>query len=58
MFSITEKSKMQLRFEAFNLPNAVYFNAPNSNVDVAAGGRVTSTSNTPRQMQVALKLNF
>jgi hypothetical protein len=58
MFSITEKSKLQLRFEAFNLPNAVYFNAPNSNVDVAAGGRVTSTSNTPRQMQVALKLNF
>jgi hypothetical protein len=58
VFSITEKSKLQFRAEAFNLPNTAYFNAPNTNIDVAAGGRVTSTSNTPRQMQLALKLNF
>jgi hypothetical protein len=58
VFAITEKSKLQFRAEVFNLPNTPYFNTPNTNVDVAAGGKVTSTANTPRQMQLALKLNF
>ena len=58
VFSITEKSKLQFRAEVFNLPNTPYFSAPNTNIDVAAGGKITSTQNTPRQMQVALKLSF
>ena len=53
-----ERSKLQFRAEVFNLPNTAYFNTPNTNMDVAAGGKVTSTANTPRQMQLALKLNF
>jgi hypothetical protein len=57
-FAITERARLQFRAEAFNLPNAAYFSAPNSNVDVASGGQVTSTSNSPRQIQFALKLNF
>ena len=57
-FAVTEKSKLQFRAEAFNLTNSAYFSAPNSNVDVAAGGRITSTSNTPRQLQFALKYSF
>ena len=57
-FSITERSKLQFRAEVFNLPNSAYFSAPNTNIDVAAGGRITSTSNSPRQMQLALKLSF
>jgi hypothetical protein len=57
-FSVTEKSRVQFRAEAFNLPNAGYFNTPNATVDVAAGGRVTSTSNAPRQIQFALKYIF
>jgi hypothetical protein len=55
--------KLQFRAEVFNLPNAAYFNAPavntpNTNIDVAAGGQITSTSNNPRQIQFGLKLNF
>jgi hypothetical protein len=57
-FAVTEKSRLQFRGEAFNLPNAAYFNTPNATVDVAAGGRVTSISNVPRQIQFALKYIF
>jgi len=57
-FSISERSKVQFRAEVFNLPNSAYFSSPNSNIDVAAGGRITSVQNTPRQMQFGLKYNF
>jgi hypothetical protein len=58
VFQLTERSRLQFRWEIFNVPNTAYFSAPNTNIDVAAGGKVTSTSNSPRQMQLALKLNF
>jgi hypothetical protein len=57
-FRVTESSRVQFRAEVFNLPNTPYFSSPNSQVDVAAGGRVTSTQNSPRQMQFGLKYNF
>ena len=57
-FSVTERSKLQFRAEVFNLNNSAYFNAPSTNIDVATGGQVTSTSNTPRQIQFALRLVF
>jgi hypothetical protein len=57
-FPISEKSRLQFRAEVFNLPNAAYFNVPNAVVDTAAGGRVTSTSNVPRQIQFAAKYIF
>jgi hypothetical protein len=50
--------RLQFRAEAFNMTNTPSFNAPNSAIDTTAGGRVTSTSSTPRQMQFALKYNF
>ena len=50
--------RLQLRAEAFNLTNTSSFNAPNSAIDTAAGGRVTSTASTPRQLQFALKFEF
>lgn len=58
-FQITEGSKLQLRFEDFNVPNSAYFSAPsNTNIDSSAGGQITSTSNNPRQLQFALKYVF
>jgi hypothetical protein len=58
-FQITEGSKLQFRFEDFNVPNSAYFSAPsNTNIDSSAGGQITSTSNNPRQLQFALKYVF
>ena len=50
--------RLQLRAEVFNLANTPSFNAPNTAIDTAAGGRVTSTASSPRQMQFALKYEF
>ena len=57
-FAIRTSRTIELRAEAFNLLNSVYFAAPNTVVDTAAGGRVTSTSNQARQIQLAVKYTF
>ena len=51
-------TRLQFRAEVFNLTNTPSFNAPNTAIDTAAGGRVTSTASSPRQMQFALKYEF
>ena len=58
MFKVTERTKLQFRFEVFNLPNTPSFNGPNSTLDTSTVGRVTSTATAPRQMQAALKYTF
>jgi hypothetical protein len=51
--------RLQLRAEVFNLTNTASFLAPASTaIDAAAGGRVTTTASSPRQMQFALKFEF
>jgi len=58
-FNTSETTKLQFRFEAFNVPNSTYFSIPsNTNIDSASGGQITSTSNNPRQLQFALKFMF
>ena len=57
-FRVTETSRVQFRTEAFNLPNCAYFSGPSTSIDTSTVGRITSTSNTPRQVQFALKYNF
>ena len=57
-FRVTEGSQLQFRAEVFNVTNTASFNAPNTQVDTASGGRVTSTASLPRQIQFALKYNF
>lgn len=57
-FQVTERARLQFRWEVFNLPNTPSFGGPNATLDTNTVGRVTSTSTAPRQMQVALKLTF
>jgi hypothetical protein len=58
-FRITEGSRLQFRAEAFNLPNSAYFSIPSTTtVDTSNGGQVTSTANSNRQLQFALKFLF
>jgi hypothetical protein len=57
-FEISERSRLQFRLEAFNLPNTPSFAAPASTIDAGVPGRITSTSTAPRQMQAAIKLTF
>jgi hypothetical protein len=57
-FEIRNGQTLEFRAEGFNVFNSTYFSAPNTNVDTAAGGRVTSTSNTARQIQFGFKYLF
>jgi hypothetical protein len=57
-FSVTETSTLEFRCEAFNLSNTASFSTPNTVIDTAAGGRVTSTFGSARRMQLALKYRF
>jgi len=57
-FPITERVQLEFRAEAFNATNSVVFAAPGNVINATGFGVVTSTANTPRQVQVALKLAF
>jgi outer membrane receptor protein involved in Fe transport len=57
-FPIGERMKLEFRAEAFNVTNSVVFAAPANVINAAGFGVVTSTANTPRQLQAALKLAF
>ena len=52
----TERFKLQLRGEAFNLLNTPQFGAPNTSLGSATFGQITSQANNPRLIQVAGKL--
>lgn len=55
---LTEKVTLTFRAEFFNVFNRVVFAAPAGNVSAANFGRVSSQSNSPRQGQLALRLDF
>ncbi|MGI8740957.1 MAG: hypothetical protein ACR2NN_00015 [Bryobacteraceae bacterium] len=56
--ALREGSLLEFRAEAFNALNHPQFGRPNTTVGSAAFGRVTSQANTPRQVQLGLKLYF
>ena len=57
-FTIYRESSLQFRAEAFNATNTAIFAAPGNTVGTPTFGVVSSTSNTPRQLQFALKFQF
>ncbi len=57
-FNVSGSSSLEFRAEVFNLFNSVYFDLPNTAIETAAGGTVTATSNTARQLQFGLKYIF
>ena len=55
---VTERWRISLRFEAFNLLNRVRWNNPDSTYTSSTFGLVRSQANNPRQMQAGLKVLF
>jgi hypothetical protein len=56
--AITEAARMQFRAEFFNIANHAVFNPPGAAVDQSSAGQVSSTVNSNRIIEFALKLIF
>jgi hypothetical protein len=57
-FTIWERLKAELRAEAFNAFNTPQFSNPDTGVTNGTFGVISSQANSPRQIQIALKLLF
>jgi hypothetical protein len=57
-FPVHESLHVQFRAEFFNIFNHPVFAAPVSNVDISSGGQVSSTLNSDRILEFALKIIF
>ena len=57
-FRITEAVKLTYRCEFFNSTNRAIFNAPDLGPTSSTFGKVLSQANTPRRIQMALRLVF
>ena len=57
-FSVKERFTVTVRGELFNAFNRTVFGAPQGNVSNALFGRITGQANSPRNGQVALRLDF
>ena len=57
-FAINERVRAQLRFESFNIFNRVQFAAPGTQAESTSFGVISAQQNTPRELQVALKIIF
>ena len=58
IFAYKERVRVQFRLEAFNLFNRVRQGSPDSTFTSQNFGLVRSQGNTPRQIQLGLKVNF
>jgi hypothetical protein len=56
-FRVWNEHRLLFRADAFNLPNRANFFNPDSNINSATFGRITS-SDIPRQLQLSLRYQF
>src|SRR5260370_35499981 len=57
-FRVIERATLEFRGEAFNLMNTPLFAAPGTPVNTSTFGVVTGQENSPRQVQLGLKILF
>jgi hypothetical protein len=58
-FRFLDTRAVEFRAESFNTPNTVIMGNPNSNVsNPATFGTVTGTANSPRSLQLGMKVRF
>jgi outer membrane receptor protein involved in Fe transport len=57
-FPIRESKRLEFRAEAFNTTNTPVFGIPAGNISFSNFGQVTATANSPRQLQLALKVMY
>jgi hypothetical protein len=57
-FAVTERFRLQFRWETFNATNTPTLSTPTVNIESPDFGTVRTTISTPRQMQFALRLEF
>ena len=57
-FTLMGSSRLQLRFECYNVTNTPSFGNPNGQLGSPTFGTINNTVGTPRQMQFAVKLLF
>jgi len=57
-FVLYERLKLQFRAESYNLCNRPLFEAPSLTATASTFGVISSTTNSPRAIQLALRLTF
>lgn len=58
IFHVGERLRFELRGESFNAFNRVVWRAPSTNVSASDYGKISGQGNTPRTIQVGLKINY
>jgi hypothetical protein len=53
-----QKTRLEFRFEVFNMFNRTIWGNPDSTITSANFGRVTTLNTSPRQMQLGLRFEF
>jgi hypothetical protein len=58
VFHVTERARLQFRWETFNTTNTPQYADPNRTFGAPDFGVIRTTDSTPRQMQFALRVTF
>jgi hypothetical protein len=57
--NITERARLEFRAEFFNIMNHANFDVPAANISVPSTvGKISNTTNTPRDIQFGMRLSF